>query len=97
MKAGSTMTSRDSQEVRHIITARQARAGRPRCSDDAPSAASSSSTHSASALARNCVLIGNAASSASASVTTRPWAAPASVVKNTTDQAGFIRLHPPRA
>ena len=29
MNAGSTMTSRDSHEVRHISTARQARSGRP--------------------------------------------------------------------
>ena len=36
MKAGSTMTSRDSHEVRHIIAARHARSGRPRCRNEAP-------------------------------------------------------------
>ena len=35
MNAGSTITSRDSHEVRHIAAARQARAGRPRCRNDA--------------------------------------------------------------
>ena len=38
MNAGSTITSRDSHDVRHISTARQARSGRPRCRKEAPSA-----------------------------------------------------------
>ena len=41
MKAGSTITSRDSHEVRHISTARQARSGRPRWPKEAPRPTSS--------------------------------------------------------
>ena len=36
MNAGSTITSRESHELRHIAAARQARSGRPRCRNEAP-------------------------------------------------------------
>ena len=35
MKAGSTITSRDSHDVRHFAAARHARSGRPRWKNDA--------------------------------------------------------------
>ena len=35
MKAGNTITSRDSQEVRHWVADRQARSGRPRWKNEA--------------------------------------------------------------
>ncbi len=97
MKAGSTMTSRDSQDVRHMRTARQPRAGRPRWKLEATSAINNMATASASESDRKPVLIGRPASSASASVTTKPCAAPASVVNSTTDQAGFMRSRSPPA
>ena len=37
MNAGSTITSRESHDVRHMAAARQARSGRPRWKKDAPS------------------------------------------------------------
>ena len=42
MASGSAITSRDSQEVRHIAAARQARSGCPRWKKDAPRPATSS-------------------------------------------------------
>ena len=36
MNAGSTITSRDSHEVRHMVAARQARSGRPRWRNEQP-------------------------------------------------------------
>ena len=35
MNAGSTITSRDSHEVRHLVAERQARSGRPRWKNEA--------------------------------------------------------------
>ena len=55
MNAGSTMTSRESHEVRHISTARQARSGRPRCRNEAARPTTSitaATTSSAAAKAR---------------------------------------------
>ncbi len=39
MNAGSTITSRDSHDVRHFAAARHARSGRPRWKNDAMSPA----------------------------------------------------------
>ena len=44
MKAGSTMTSRDSHEVRHCAAERQARSGRERWKNEATSPATSSAS-----------------------------------------------------
>ena len=92
MNAGSTMTSRDIQDVRHISTARQARILWPRCRNDAASPAASSSRASASAASRKPGVKPTWNSTAAASSTARPWPAPASVVKNRMEKAGCIAL-----
>ncbi len=90
MNAGSTITSRDIHEVRHISTARQARDFRPRCRNDAPSPATSSTSANAIDALRKPAFIGTAASTASASATISPCAVPASVVKKRIEKAGCI-------
>ncbi len=97
MNAGSTMTSRDSHEVRHISAARQARSGRPRWPNEAPRPISSIASARISAPLTKPAPSGTPASSASASVTTRPCAAPAMVVKTTTENAGFTSALRPTA
>src|SRR5436309_481447 len=98
MKAGRTMTSRDSQDVRHIAAARHARSGRPRWKNDATRPALASATTRTLAPAKKLVSGGSgmaplrAATSAAYTARNRPWAAPASVVKRITDHAGFMRL-----
>ncbi len=49
MKAGSTITSRDSHDVRHIAAERHARSGRPRWKKDATSPAASMASATAAA------------------------------------------------
>ena len=90
MKAGSTTTSRESHEVRHIIAARHARSGRPRWRNEAPRPTTSSTHRERAARSRGSAgAIATPASSATASATTRPCAAPATVVKTMTENAGF--------
>jgi hypothetical protein len=84
MNAGSTITSRDSHEVRHISSARQARSGRPTLPSEAPRPISSIASTTISAVPTKPSDTGKPASTASASVTIRPCAAPAIVVKITT-------------
>src|SRR5690348_8173130 len=88
MSAGSTITSRESHEVRHIAAARQARSGRPRWKNDARSPPPSSASTSI-APARTKRSFVPRKSSAPTSARNRPCPAPASVVKRMTDQAGF--------
>ncbi len=90
MNAGSTMTSRDSHEVRHISAARHARSGRPRWANDAPRPMSSIASANNSAPLTKPPAICSPVSCATASVTTSPCAAPAMVVNSTTDNAGFM-------
>ena len=89
-KAGSAITSHDSQDVRHIAGARQARSGWPRCRKDAPSPSTSIGNLHSSAVPTKAGSSGMPVSNSRAGITTRPCAAPATVVKTITDQAGFI-------
>ena len=94
MNAGSTMTSRDIHDVRHISTARHARSLLPRCRNDDPSATSSSTKATPRPTCSSGPPGARPASTDTASATTSPCALPASVVKKTIEKAGFIR---PRA
>src|SRR5882672_3559914 len=88
MNAGSTMTSRDSQEVRHIATARQARSGWPRWKNEAASPQTSSRSETPQERSTNC-FGGDLNASSKKTIRNNPWAAPISVVSRITDHAGF--------
>src|SRR3954462_14127824 len=96
MNAGSTITSRDSHDVRHIAAARHARSGRPRWKKDATKPAPASATMSTLATAKKRPSGGTAiaplraASSAAYTARNKPCPAPVSVVSRMTDHAGFI-------
>ena len=90
------MTSRDSHDVRHIDAVRQARSGRPRWKNEASRPAQPNTTATAAPTAKSppsgtgpspCQ---RSIHSAVTSASTSPCAAPARVVKKTTERAGCI-------
>ena len=87
MNAGNTITSRDSQDVRHMAAARHPRSGWPRWNvDDTRPAPVRQSTTTAPAKSRSPGKPKTA--SPSTSIRNSPCPAPAMVVKMMTDQAG---------
>jgi hypothetical protein len=90
MNAGSTITSRDSHDVRHIVAARHARSGRPRWRND-DARPMTRSTIATNRLARtNDGVHRHASEERNGESDDEPWPAPAAVVKTTTENAGFI-------
>ena len=88
---GSTMTSRESQEVRHIIAARQARSGLPRWKNEAmsPSPSNTSAAGNAKVDKKDCVKICTGISRI-AKENSKPCAMPANVVKKMIENCGRI-------
>jgi len=100
MNAGSTITSRDSREVRHVSPACQARSGPPTWPSEAPGPIGSIASPTISVVPTKPSDTGKPASTAGASITIRPCAAPAIIVKIFTEQVGFMTCglpahHPP--
>src|SRR5258706_14431247 len=88
MNAGRTITSRDSQDVRHIAAARQARSGRPRWKKDAARPQTRSASTVPQQRITNC-FGGERKASIRQTTTNKPSAAPISVVSRMTDHAGL--------
>ena len=72
-----------------MAMARQARSGRPKCRKDAARPTASITRASSSAVDVKPVDSGTPVRADTASATTRPWAAPATAVKEMTEKAGF--------
>ncbi len=94
-KAGRAMTSRDSQEVRHMAAARQARSGRPRWPNEAASPMTPSPRMIHRLRLQNAsqeALCAAPNSAGSATTTPSPCAQPTRVVSNKTENAGRMTL-----
>src|SRR5436190_2650110 len=96
MKVGSAITSRESHDVRHMAAERQARSGRPRWKKEATRPSDMRITETAQPCTRKAV--GGTgptpmleAASTAKSARKRPWPAPMSVVRKTTEKAGRIQ------
>src|SRR5258707_12962468 len=87
MNAGRTITSRDSQDVRHIAAARQARSGRPRWKKDA----ARPQTRSASTVRKqgitNC-FGGERKGAVRKTTRNNPWAARIRLARREPDHSG---------
>jgi hypothetical protein len=95
MKAGSTITSRDSHEVRHLVAVRQARSGCPRWKNEAPDRPKQRQRQQA-ALPVKGMRIGlrqqleGGIGLGREQGKKQPWAAPIRVVRKMTEKAGCM-------